>query len=129
MKIGQKLPVQIEGMTVGEAYVDDIDGDEAIVIIPATRLVVKVRTSLDFAAEAERESDGTERVLVGTVDNDGNVTSPAVDDANNTSGTGGQTEAAKPAESNSGPSTTAPEPVQNVGSGIHGKDLDSSALD
>lgn len=62
MKIGDRVPVQIEGTNVAEAIVEDIDEGNAVLIIPATRLVVKMRATLDLAATKEPEVD---RVFAG----------------------------------------------------------------
>lgn len=101
MKIGDRLPVDIQGVTVGEAVVEDIEEGVATIVIPATRLQAKVRQELDLAATDE--SSGPDRVFGGIEDNQPAV-SPAQEEV-----------------------SSAP-PVE-VGEGIHGKELDSSAID
>lgn len=106
MRIGDRIPVQIEGVSVAEARVEDIEDGTATLVIDATRLVVKLRQSLDLAATNEPEVD---RVFVG-VQSDQDNTSEA-------------TEALSEAVSNSSGTTL------DVGEGIHGRQLDSSAID
>ena len=65
MKIGDKFPVQIEGMDIGEATIEDIEDGKATLVIPATRLVVQVRQSLDMGATVAPEVD---RVFSGLED-------------------------------------------------------------
>lgn len=98
MRIGDRLAVQIEGTDVGEAYIEDIEDGNATIVIPATRIVVKVRNELDLAATREPEVD---REFAG-------VAPPAGSDESDAS-----------AELKS----------EDVGEGLHGKKLDSSAID
>lgn len=114
MKVGDRLAVQIEGMDVGEAVIEDIEDGHATIVIPATRLVVQVRQSLDLSATREPEVD---RILAGTVED-------------NTSQSAAAEEHNAPAEQ----PAPAPAPVQSmggadVGEGIHNQNLDSSAID
>lgn len=80
MKIGDRMAVQIEGVDVAEAIVEDIDNGNVTLVIPATRLVVKMRQSLDLTATATPEVD---RVFAGVVDDTGPANSAAADEANN----------------------------------------------
>jgi hypothetical protein len=117
MKIGDRLAVQIEGMDVGEAVIEDIEDGHATLVIPATRLVVQVRQTLDLTATAAPETD---RVLAGVVDTQDN-SSPA-------------TEALEQPQQVATPAPAAPvqqynAPGSDIGEGIHGKELDSSAID
>ena len=113
MKVGDRFSVQIEGMDVAEAVIDDIEDGKAILVIPATRLVVQVRQSLDLAATKTPDVD---RIFTG-VEESGSNTSEA-------------TEAVSEAP-------RAPvAPVQqtyggtaDIGEGIHNQQLDSSAID
>jgi hypothetical protein len=79
MNIGDRFAVQIEGMDVAEAIIEDMDDGNATIVIPATRLVVRMRQSLDLAATKEPEVD---RVFAG-VETSGDNTSEAAEAANN----------------------------------------------
>lgn len=117
MKIGDKLAVQIEGMDVSEAVIEDISDGNAIIIIPATRLVVQVRQSLDLGATATPEVD---RVFVGV---EQEQATPAPEEAP----VQPMTQVAPPTDAGRGIYTS---PAQgDIGEGIHNKQLDSSALD
>jgi len=111
MKIGDRLAVQIEGVNVAEAVVEDIEDGNAVLVIPATRLVVKMRSTLDLNATKEPEVD---RVF-GGLEESGETTSAAVDEVNTQTST----------------TTQSPNLVygSDVGEGLHGRDLDSSAID
>ena len=106
MKIGDRIAVQIEGVDVGEAVVEDIEDGIATIVIPATRLQAKVRSTLDMAAGPEK-SDGPDRIFGGIEDNQ-----PAV------------SEAMEQVNQSTTTITNA-----DIGEGIHGKELDSSVLD
>ena len=106
MKIGDRLAVQIDGMDVAEAVIEDIEDGHATLVIPPTRLVVQVKQSLDLAATREPEVD---RVL-GGMEND----TPPVSEAS---------QAITP------PTPGYNQPGSDVGEGIHNIQLDSSAID
>jgi hypothetical protein len=70
MKIGDRFEVGIkdEGQyfDVAEGVIEDIDDGIATIVIPATRIQVQVKQSVDF--RAEKESDGPDRILAGEAD-------------------------------------------------------------
>lgn len=108
MKIGDRLAVQIEGVDVAEAIVEDIDDGNATLIIPATRLVVRMRQSLDLTATAAPEVD---RVFAG-LETDGTNESVASEEVN--------------AQAAPTPAPAAPKGIggsygEDVGEGIHGR--------
>ena len=108
MKIGDRIAVQMEGFDVAEAVIEDIEDGKATIVIPATRVVVGVRTSLDVSARPE--SGNPDRVFGGMEDNQPAI-SEAMEQVNQ--------------------STTTEPTINNadIGEGIHGKELDSSVLD
>ncbi len=109
-KIGDRLAVQIEGIDVAEAVIENIEDGLATIVIPATRLVVQTRQSLDLNATKAPEVD---RVFAG-VQTDTYNSSDASESL---------------PEPPAAPSAQYNEPGSLVGDGIHGRDLDSSAID
>lgn len=64
MKIGDQIPVSVEGLNVTMAIIEEIDGDKATIYIPATRAVFGIRSNLvaptpevehAFIGEADKE--------------------------------------------------------------------------
>jgi hypothetical protein len=106
MKINDRIAVQIEGTDVAEAIVEDMDDGNVTLIIPATRLVVRMRQSLDLQATKEPEVD---RILAGTTQ-DGNNESDAVVELNTPAPTAAPSEA---------PRGIGAEYSTDVGEGIH----------
>lgn len=78
MKINDKLEVQIQGVTVSEAVIENIDDGKATIIIPATRVVVQVKQSLDLEATNTPDVD---RVF-GGMETSTPATSDAVEEVN-----------------------------------------------
>ena len=99
MKIGDRFSVDIQGVSVAEAVLEDIDGDQATIVIPATRVVVAIKQELDISATKDPEVD---RIF------------------------GGMTQTTEPEVS---PASVAVNHSTDIGEGIHGKELDSSVLD
>lgn len=85
MKIGQSLAVQIDGIDVAEAVIEDIEDGNAIIVIPATRLVVQIKQSLDVAATATPEVD---RDMTSLVEGPGSEESEAAREVNGDVGEG-----------------------------------------
>jgi|SRR6478752_6399585 len=57
MRVGEAFPVQLDGITVGEAQIENIEDDIATIVIPATRVKMKIKSSLDatpITPEVER---------------------------------------------------------------------------
>ncbi len=112
------MAVQIEGMTVTEAVIDNIEDGKATLTIPATRLVVQVRQSLDLAAVKEPES---ESIIIGAVENE--TVAPEAKQPVQAADTPAPAQPTQPAP------VTQASSVQDVGEGIHSMNLDSSAID
>lgn len=56
MKPGDEFPVQLSGYHVANGIVEEIDGDEVVIIIPATRVKMGIKTSLtDTTPEIDRD--------------------------------------------------------------------------
>jgi hypothetical protein len=70
MKIGDRFEVGIKDdgqyFDVAEGIIEDIDDGIATIVIPATRIQVQVRQSVDFRAEPRH--DGPDRILAGETD-------------------------------------------------------------
>lgn len=80
MKIGDQFAVVVEGLTVGYAEVENMEGDQALLFIPATRVLVGVRHSLaDIEAPAPTTSRQVE--LENTSISGGVVDAPEVNPA------------------------------------------------
>src|SRR6185503_14676250 len=59
VKIGDVYPVKLNEYDVAQAVVMDIDGDEVILEVPATRIVMGIKTALgdlDRTPEVDRET-------------------------------------------------------------------------
>lgn len=66
MKIGDKIGVYLANQLVAEAEIRELEDDKATLIIPATRVVMAVRTSLEpEAGPAPVEPTGNQHVLLG----------------------------------------------------------------
>lgn len=66
MKIGDTEPVYMAGQVVAQAKVAEFDSETATLIIPATRVVMAVRTSLAAPPEPEvPEASGNQHVMLG----------------------------------------------------------------
>lgn len=65
MKVGDVVPVTIAGQTVAQAKVVELDSATVTLIVPATQVVMAVRTELDTAPVEESSKqviiDGVER--------------------------------------------------------------------
>ena len=72
MKIGDIFPVTIAGQTVANAKVVELDKDSATLIVPATKVVMAIRTEF---ASPEPVEPNKEVIITGVdrVDSDGNV--------------------------------------------------------
>lgn len=66
MKKGDKYPVTVQGISVGEAVVEYIDPDreEATFMIPGTRFIARYRTQLTDEGRAE-DTSGTQTIVTG----------------------------------------------------------------
>lgn len=64
MKVGDKEPVIIAGQVVGYADISEIADGTATLVIPATRVVMGVRTSLTQDT-APVDTTGTETIITG----------------------------------------------------------------
>ena len=62
MKVGDKVPVNIGPHEVAQAEVKEINGSEAVLIVPARRVVMGIRTELTDLPGTEPE---TESIVVG----------------------------------------------------------------
>lgn len=63
MKVGDKIPVTVEGAVIAEAEIKEVGDGTVTFIVPAKRVVMSVRTSLDPGATAPVDSTGTEHVV------------------------------------------------------------------
>lgn len=77
MKIGDTEPVYMAGQVVAQAKVAEFDAETATLIIPATRVVMAVRTSLQPAAPEVPETTGNQHVMLG-LENENPVSEVAV---------------------------------------------------
>ena len=68
MKQGDELAVSIEGITVGAGVVEEVYGDKVTIFIPATRVVMGIRTSLT----ADTGAPEVDRTLGTQVEHDDN---------------------------------------------------------
>lgn len=75
MKQGDELAVSIEGITVGAAIVEEVYDGKVTIFIPATRVVMGIRTSLT----ADTGAPEVDRTLGTQVDH-GDTTSEAQDE-------------------------------------------------
>jgi len=79
MKIGDTVPVELQGHVVADAVITAIDGSEATIDIPATRVVMGVRMSLDpDAGRAAPEVDRSMVRIDETADDTPSVAAQAV---------------------------------------------------
>lgn len=62
MKVGDKVPVNIGAHEVGFAEVKEINGSEAVLIVPARRVVMGIRTELTDLPSTE---NGTQTIITG----------------------------------------------------------------
>lgn len=76
MKIGDELPVQVAGHTVGTARIEEIDGGVAYIVVPATRFKMKVKMTL------EPITPETDRIFGGIAETKGGTESEASEEAN-----------------------------------------------
>lgn len=117
MKTGDQLVVSMGGFEVAMATIEEVADGKAIISIPATRVVMGVKTSLtDLTPEVEQN-------LLGAVREDGSDLSSAASDAQIAAA---QTSSPTPppAETQSVPQS----PAEPAGS-LREMKLDSSALD
>jgi len=66
MNTGDTYPVYLAGQVVADAKVVEFDSETATLIIPATRVVMAVRTELSAPEPVEPEVTGNEHVMLGT---------------------------------------------------------------
>jgi hypothetical protein len=70
MKIGDRFTVYLDSHAVAEAVVEDIEDDKATLIIPATRLVMGIASSLtdlpEEIPEVEHQFAGLQDLEPGT---------------------------------------------------------------
>lgn len=62
MKVGDTVPVALAGHVVAQAQVKELSDGKAVLIIPATQVVMAVRTELDAVPAEPKE---TETVITG----------------------------------------------------------------
>jgi hypothetical protein len=74
--VGDPVEVKMEDFVVAQGIVTEISDGQAYIDIPATRVVMSVRQSLAPMVAKEPE---VEHQFIGTVNNDGDTTSPAKD--------------------------------------------------
>ena len=67
MKVGDSIPVQIDGHTVAQAQVKSIEGGEATIIIPGTVVRASVVTQLDLGSPAPSSDPASEVILTDEV--------------------------------------------------------------
>lgn len=71
MKIGDRFEVGIKDdnqyFDVAEGIIEDIEDGVATIVIPATRIQVQVKQTVDFRAEPKH--DGPDRILAGETSN------------------------------------------------------------
>lgn len=79
MKVGDKIPVNIGNHEVAQAEVKEINGAEAVLIVPARRVVMGIRTELTDLPGTQPE---TETIITG-VDRP-EATAPVVEQPNDT---------------------------------------------
>ena len=123
MKIGDEFKVQLEGFHVANGYVEDFDGDDVIIVIPATR--VKMGVSSQLAPKAPE----TDREFTALPEATDQTTSPAMTDVEP------QTQQRQDAPDT--PAPAAPPAVQETaqvmaetgGRSLKEVELDSSVLD
>lgn len=99
--------MSLEGMAVAEAVLENIEEGVATLVIPATRVQVQIRQSLDVAARPTPEVD---RAFGGISETNDDTPSEATKEVNEVP-------------------VPAPAPVAEIGEGIHNQNLDSSAID
>lgn len=78
MKKGDIHPVMLGPYEVAEALIVEIDGDNAILEIPATRIVMGIHSSL---GDLPQDPNAKERVLLGPQDTDPNSARAALEAA------------------------------------------------
>lgn len=64
MKVGDNVPVTIAGQAVAMATVKEMGEGQAVLIVPATRVVMAVRTELAYEAPVVQEQT-TETIVTG----------------------------------------------------------------
>lgn len=65
MKQGDTTSVQIQGIEVGQAVVERVEGNQVTLVIPAQRVVMGLRTELTSGEPAPADTSGTERIIEG----------------------------------------------------------------
>lgn len=65
MKVGDTVPVQIGGHIVAQARIKEMTNEQATLIVPATMVVMGIRTSLEDVPEVPQDTSGTETVITG----------------------------------------------------------------
>lgn len=125
MKIGDQLPVEMQGLQVGVGIIEDISDGKATIVIPATRVQFAIRSSL-----APIEGERQEILLDGNIEHT-DTTSDAIESHNasshsegldNASGTGGQ-------EEPTSLSDVASNALEDGTKSLRDMDFDTSALD
>lgn len=113
MKTGDTVPVTVAGQVVAQAAVVELDKNTATLIVPATRVVMAVRTEL---AVEEPKEEGPSTLITGVdrVDGDGNVVETATQGGEVTNVSDSATFNAEPetpveAKDNSGTPTPQPQ--------------------
>lgn len=79
MKVGDKVPVNIGGHTVAQAEVREMDSGTATLVVPATLVVMGVRTEL---TDLPRVEQTTETIITG-VDRASGESAPVVEGEQN----------------------------------------------
>lgn len=81
MKVGDKVPVTIAGQAVTQAEVREMGDGQAVLIVPATRVVMAVRTELAYEAPAPVEPE-KETIITGVEQREVAPVVDSVDSAN-----------------------------------------------
>lgn len=130
MNVGDKLAVRVDRFDVAFATIDDISDGKVTMTIPATRIVMPVRYEL---ADVEYSPE-TDRVISEHVE----TATPAVPTPSNVSTAEAHTAAVTPERKEGEPTPIEDEPeptitlrerLDGAGEGLHGRELDSSAID
>ena len=128
MKVGDAYTIRLDEHEVGQAIIESIEDGQATLVIPATRIVMGVKSSL--AAPPERVPE-VDRVFGGVAETPDNTPSEAQRQVNEQPGPVAQPQVEVPVhnEQQSQPSQSNYVAPDQVGNGLRGVELDSSILD
>lgn len=77
MKVGDKVGVDIGGHWVADAKVKRIDDDRVTLVVPATEVVMALKTTIDPSVGPDRAS-GTEHAILGSENVQGDIVADSV---------------------------------------------------